>query len=65
MTRKERLVLALNEVLFAMLGSPSLVDRWWHSPNKAFDGNTPWAVLDTDPKAVQAYINKYVGGDYS
>ncbi len=31
----------LNKILFGLLGSHSLVDAWWYSSNKAFDGKTP------------------------
>lgn len=31
----------LNRLLFAMLGRAELVDQWWQSPNKAFEGKTP------------------------
>jgi hypothetical protein len=31
----------LNKILYGLLGSNSLVDAWWYSSNKAFDGKTP------------------------
>ena len=31
----------LNELLLSLLGSKELADRWWHTPNKAFDMQTP------------------------
>jgi len=31
----------INRYLQAMLGRPDLVDAWWDSKNKAFDGKTP------------------------
>jgi len=30
-----------NMILKALLGSDELVQRWWNSPNRAFDGETP------------------------
>lgn len=30
-----------NKILLALLGSPELVTKWWLSPNKAFDMQTP------------------------
>ena len=35
---------ALNEMLYDLLGHHHLVDQWWNSSNKAFDGKTPVAV---------------------
>lgn len=34
----------LNEILFSMLGSQELVERWWTTPNRAFDMQTPEAA---------------------
>jgi hypothetical protein len=31
----------LDRMLFALLGSYSLVDQWWHSSNKGLNGKTP------------------------
>ena len=31
----------LNTVLFAMLGNDALVSRWWDSPNRHWDMQTP------------------------
>ena len=31
----------LNEMLYELLGRAELVDQWWESSNKAFDGKTP------------------------
>jgi hypothetical protein len=30
-----------NEILKALLGSDELIERWWLSPNKAFDMQLP------------------------
>jgi hypothetical protein len=32
---------ALNKMLMALLGSQEFVDRWWQSPNYAFEMKTP------------------------
>jgi hypothetical protein len=37
----------INRHLYAMLGRVELVDGWWDSPNKAFDGKTPDEVYQT------------------
>jgi hypothetical protein len=37
-----------NLMLISMLGSNDLVDKWWRSPNKAFDNKCPVEVDDQD-----------------
>jgi hypothetical protein len=36
----------LNKWLLSMLGNDTLVDRWWLSPNRAFNGLTPQELYD-------------------
>ncbi len=55
----------LNTILLALLGSEDLVERWWTSPNKAFNNQSPNSMLDTDPKVVKAYLLGQINGDYS
>ena len=43
----------LNRILFGLLGSQDLVDRWWASPNKAFNGLCP---RDVDIVEVHDYL---------
>jgi len=57
----------LNRLLFAMVGRAELVDQWWKSPNKAFDGKTPDEVYlsgEEGRKTISNYINFHanVGG---
>ena len=57
----------LNEYLFALLGDWSVVEKWWHLPNKAFDGKTPvqvWNESDGQQK-VTDYVMWFCTGDYS
>lgn len=49
----------LNRILKAMIGSDELVDQWWTSKNRAFLGQTPNEVFDTDPEQVINYILSY------
>ena len=42
-----------NSMLMAMLGSDALVDKWWVSPNKAFDNKCP---VDVDQQKVVDYL---------
>jgi hypothetical protein len=46
----------LNRMLMSLLGSDELVQRWWTSPNRAFDYQTPKQVFDTNPNRVVQYI---------
>ncbi len=39
--------LDINRYLKSMLGRSDLIDGWWYSPNKAFDGKTPDEVYQT------------------
>ena len=31
----------LNEMLYDLMGRAELVEQWWESSNKAFDGKSP------------------------
>jgi hypothetical protein len=42
-------------LLQAMVG-PNLVNKWWQSPNKAFDMKTAQEQFDIDPKVVYNYL---------
>ncbi len=52
----------LDEMLLAMLGSQELVNKWWSSPNKAFDLLTPQQAFNSNPEWVVAYILKHSYG---
>jgi hypothetical protein len=56
----------LNALLYRLLGSEELVSRWWHTPNKFWEGDTPYQVWTQDPLAVERYVMGFaMGGDYS
>ena len=46
----------LQVMLLAMLGSEDLAQKWWGSPNKAFDDLRPYDVYYTDPEKVYNYV---------
>jgi hypothetical protein len=50
----------LNTCLFAMLGSDELVNKWWESPNLAFEGKTPLEVFEIDRQDVIDYVLSYL-----
>jgi hypothetical protein len=55
----------LNEILLQLLGSRELVELWWSSPNKAFDGEIPDDLLHSSRhQEVVKYILAQVSGDY-
>ena len=54
-----------NRILHALLGSNELVQKWWSSPNKAFDDMTPIEMWDRDKDRVKNYLLAQLSGDYS
>lgn len=55
----------LNRWLLSMTGRADLVDQWWESPNKAFDGKTPNSVYwsgEAGRKEVASYIFRCAEG---
>ena len=52
-----------NWFLAALVGS-NLVDNWWGSPNKAFDGRTPAGMWLIDYMSVYNYLMNAASGDY-
>ena len=52
----------LDRILLGLLGSLQLVDEWWHSSNKAFEGKAPIEVYHTNEQGKQdvaSYILKF------
>ena len=50
----------LNIMLFTLLGSDDLVNRWWESPNLAFENKTPDQVYEEDEQQVIDYVLSYL-----
>lgn len=49
-------------VLLTSIVGPELVDRWWKTPNLAFDGKPP---LEADLDRVFSYLMSHAfGGEY-
>lgn len=55
----------LNIILFSLLGSDELVNKWWTSPNKHWDMRTPEEVFEEDTNSVIDYLAGQLNGDYS
>ena len=52
-------------MLTYLLG-PENIEKWWSSPNKAFDGKTAKEYFETDPYEVYTYLLRFTesGGSY-
>ena len=57
MTQKIYVRSQLNRILYGLLGSSELVDRWWHSSNKAFAGQAPNEVYWSGESGRQEVAN--------
>lgn len=60
MTREE-----LNQHLYALVGSESLVKQWWMTPNRAWQGREPEEIWHKNPEDVISYVMRFCYGDYS
>jgi len=50
----------LNIMLFTLLGSDDLVNRWWENPNLAFEDKTPNQMCEEDEQQVIDYVLSYL-----
>lgn len=51
---------ACSKALLALLGDQITVQRWWASPNTAFNGKTPWEQYRLDQQQVANYILQHL-----
>lgn len=52
----------LDKILLEMLGSQELVERWWATPNEAFNGDIPDDIFHSNRRVeVISYIYKHSG----
>ena len=57
----------INRYLFAMLGVQSLVENWWHIPNRNWNGKTPDEIYQSGPdgqKEVCNYVLRSAEGEW-
>lgn len=54
--QKQRVKEKLDLILVSLLGSTDMVNLWWLTNNKAFDGFTPAQMYKKDPMRVVSYI---------
>ena len=53
---------SLNRLVCALVGE-ALANRWWNSPNKAFDNRTPMSLMNEDEwTTVRDYLLHYAYG---
>lgn len=52
---EDNAIAGLNEILLALVGSKELVEKWWHSYNKAF-GMQPLEMYNIDRRVVIKYL---------
>ena len=53
-----------DRILHALLGSNELVQKWWVSPNKAFDDISPIEMWNRDKDRVKKYLLAQLSGEY-
>jgi hypothetical protein len=53
-----------DRILYSLLGSQELVQKWWSSSNKAFDEMTPIEMLNRDEARVKNYLLAQLSGEY-
>jgi len=53
-----------DRILYSLLGSNELVQKWWSSSNKAFDEMTPIEMWDRDEARVKKYLLAQLSGEY-
>ena len=52
----------LHRLVIALTGE-TLANRWWNSPNKAFDNRTPLSLMNEDEwTTVRDYLMNYAYG---
>jgi hypothetical protein len=53
-----------DRILYALLGSNELVQKWWASPNKAFGHISPIEMWNRDKDRVKKYLLAQLSGEY-
>ena len=53
-----------DRILYSLLGSDELVQKWWSSSNKAFDDISPIEMWDRDKDRVEKYLLALLSGEY-
>ena len=53
-----------DRILYSLLGSNELVQKWWASPNRAFGDISPIEMWDRDKDRVKNYLLAQLSGEY-
>ena len=61
--QENRDIIEINQALNALGVTGSLQDKWWNTPNNAFNHKTPYEVIKTESGAdkIKDYLLKYLG----
>lgn len=51
-------------MLQALLGNKEVIVKWWNTPNKAFNDETPIEVFERDEQLVFKYLASQCSGSY-
>lgn len=60
---KENLKKRSEALVIAIVGK-KLAEKWWNSPNKAFEGELPLNQFAKDPKSVYEYLLRHSEGEW-
>jgi hypothetical protein len=55
MNDNEKWKLECNNMLKGLVGE-ALIEKWWGSPNKSFNYQTPFVQFELDPHIVRDYL---------
>ena len=53
-----------DRILYSLLGSQELVQKWWASPNRAFGDISPIEMWNRDKDRVKKYLLAQLSGEY-
>lgn len=59
---RNRVLRARSEALVIALVGKSMASKWWTSPNKAFEGQTPQEQFDRNAERVYGYLMQHAQG---
>ena len=52
-----------DALLLALVG-PNLLEKWWLSPNLAFNSHTPEEIFKQDPDVIYNYLMRMAEGEW-
>ena len=61
--QREIMLKRSQALVVAMLGRQA-AESWWHSPNRAFENQTPHECFASNPEQVYQYLMGHAAGNY-